>query len=304
MSKMFEALQKAQGEVADTCLPLIEMAASPKPPEGLIAAQEEPGPAPDARPPVGPSSLTEAVAAHGGEADREPEIRCAAIRVEPGSVVLPLGSPRAAEQYRMIRTKISQHPQQPRMLLISSAGPGDGKTTSAINIAGILSLRDDVNVLLIDGDFRRASIAKTMGIPESPGLANVIAGECRLQDAIIRIEQYPNLYVLPAGTGMENPAEMLESSSWRAICTAARESFRYCILDAPPVASVADYDLLQAAVDGVVMIVRPDHTDRSLCIKALDSVPRQKLIGVVVNCAVNWFLWRTNEPYYYGEKAS
>ncbi|MBI1787491.1 MAG: CpsD/CapB family tyrosine-protein kinase [Acidobacteria bacterium] len=293
MSKMFEALKKAQGEVAEVCLPLIEMAASPLPPAEPEAVEPEP--------PM-PQPVMEAKATAPSDVQ---QLRHAAARLQTGSAVLPLdgASSRAAEQYRMIRTKISHHPLQPRTLLISSAGPGDGKTTSAINIAGVLSLRDDVNVLLIDADFRRAMIASSLGIPEEPGLANVIAGECSLQEAIVRVEQYPNLYVLPAGRSKMNPAEMLDSPRWRAICAAARESFRFTVLDAPPVGSVADYDLIQASCDGVIMIVRPDHTDRSMCMKALESIPREKFIGVVVNCAVRWFLWKTQDAYYYAKQA-
>jgi Mrp family chromosome partitioning ATPase len=73
-------------------------------------------------------------------------------------------------------------------------------------------------------------------------------------------------------------------------------------VDAPPVNGVADYDLLQDLCDGVILIVRPDHTDRTLCVKAADAVPKSKLLGAVVNCVEEWFLWKSHE-YYYGPVA-
>src|SRR6185437_2893157 len=99
---------------------------------------------------------------------------------------------------------------------------GDGKTVSAINLAGALSLRDNVNVLLIDGDFRRPNIAATLGLPNSPALADALTGECSLGQAMIRVEQFPNLYVLPAGEVKRNPTELLDSEPWKAACTAVR----------------------------------------------------------------------------------
>jgi Mrp family chromosome partitioning ATPase len=71
------------------------------------------------------------------------------------------------------------------------------------------------------------------------------------------------------------------------------------IVDAPPIAAVADYELIQASCDGVLVIVRPDHTDRTLVNRAFELIPRQKRLGVVLNCAYDWFLWKTHESYYY-----
>src|SRR5262249_37778174 len=82
------------------------------------------------------------------------------VRVPAAAPVLPFDGShrRAAEQYRLVRTKIVQHPGQPRMLVVSSPAPGDGKTVTAVNIAGALALKNDANVLLMDGDLRRSTI--------------------------------------------------------------------------------------------------------------------------------------------------
>jgi Mrp family chromosome partitioning ATPase len=66
-------------------------------------------------------------------------------------------------------------------------------------------------------------------------------------------------------------------------------------------ATVADYELIQAHCDGIVMVVRPDHTNRKLCLKALDTIPKERLVGVLMNCVRDWFLWKTRDYHYYAQ---
>ena len=174
-------------------------------------------------------------------------------RIPASAPLLPFDSTHwhAAEQYRIVRTKIIQHPKQPRTLVVSSAGSGDGKSVTSVNIAGALSLKTEANVLLLDADFRRSAIHLQLGFPQSPGLADIVSGSCGLQDALDRTEQLPNLYVIPAGEAKVNPTELLDSSRWRAICAQFRAHFRYIIIDSPPIAAVADYDLIQAVCDEI-----------------------------------------------------
>ena len=139
-------------------------------------------------------------------------------------------------------------PSQPRIIVISSPGLGDGKSLSAINIAGALSLKTSAKVLLVDADFRRASIHTKIGFPESPGLAEMLGRGCSLEAAVIRCEQFPSLYVLPAGERPANPVELLDSPQWGHLCARLRKEFEYIIIDSPPMEAVADYDLIQAAV--------------------------------------------------------
>jgi capsular exopolysaccharide synthesis family protein len=186
--------------------------------------------------------------------------------------------------------------------MVSSPGSGDGKTVSAVNIAGVLSLRDNANVLLIDGDFRRADVSAALGLPSGPGLSDTLQNSCTLQEAIIRVEQFPNLYVLPAGTSEARSAELLDSEQWRSLCCTVREHFSFVMIDAPPIAAVADYELIQASCDGVIIVVRPDHTDRTLVSKAFELIPEEKRLGVVLNCAYEWFLWKTHQSYYYASR--
>jgi capsular exopolysaccharide synthesis family protein len=283
MSRMFDALRKAKGEAARIGMQMISEA-------GAGQAGGDSG-----------RMSTAAVATESAVATVETQIRTLPIRIQMGSAVLPFdgSDKRASEQYRMVRTRIVQHPNRPRVMVVSSPSPGDGKTISSLNIAGALALRSDVNVLLVDADLRRSNVAAWLSLPESPGLAEVLAGTCALEDAIIRVEQFPNLYLLTSGRPLSNPGELLDSPSWKRVVDSFRENFSYVFVDAPPIGAVADYDLIHAVCDGVVLVVRPDHTDRSLCERALSLVPQEDLIGVVMNCVQDWPLFHSNSYYYY-----
>jgi capsular exopolysaccharide synthesis family protein len=205
---------------------------------------------------------------------------------------------RAAEQYRILRTRIVQHPKKPALIVISSAGSGEGKTVTAVNLAGTLALQSGKSVLLLDADLRRSSAHRCLGIRRVPGLAEVLAGECQLNGALAQSEQLPNFYMLPAGVPSVNPAELFDSPGWPALAEHLRRQFRHVIIDSPPIEAVADYDLITAACDGVVLVVRPDHTERKACMSALKKVAHQ-LLGVVMNDEDEWLLSKRSSAYDY-----
>ncbi|MGH8246584.1 MAG: CpsD/CapB family tyrosine-protein kinase, partial [Gammaproteobacteria bacterium] len=233
------------------------------------------------------------------------QVRTASIRLAVEAPILPFDQrhSKPAEQYRIIRTKIVQHPARPRLLVVTSPGKGDGKTVSAVNLAAALALKSDVNVLLVDADLRRSSIAELLGLPAEPGLADVLASTCGLEDAIVQVEQLPNLYVLPAGRVPSHPTELLDSPIWLAMSDSMRKDFDFVVIDTPPLGAVADYDLIQTAGDGILFVVRQDHTNRTLCLNALQSIPSEKLMGAIVNCCEDWFLLKTHDYAYYAEPA-
>ena len=210
---------------------------------------------------------------------------------------------RTAEQYRMLRTNILLHPARPKIIAISSASPGDGKTVTSINLAGTLALKTDAKVLLVDADLRQCRIATSLGIPASPGLTEVLRDKCSLNEAIVRVDEMPNLSVLPCGEVGGNPAELLDSVQWKRIVDQIRVDFSYVIIDTTPVAAVADFQLVQQASDAVLLVLRPDHTKRSLFHKALATVPKEKLLGTLLNAVPDWFLWGNRDnDYYYAQK--
>jgi len=215
----------------------------------------------------------------------------------------PLLSPkqedrRAAEQYRIIRTKIFHQLPGSSITVICSPGMGDGKTVTAVNLAAALAHKSEDKVLLMDADLRLSKVHECLGIPKTPGLAEVLSGACALEDAILRVEQLPNFYILPAGQAEVNPTELLDCANWRGLLLRLREDFRRTIVDSPPVEAVADYDLIAADCDGVVLVVRPDHTSRPLLASALAKV-KSKLAGVLINDVEDWFLWKRGSSSYH-----
>jgi receptor protein-tyrosine kinase len=231
------------------------------------------------------------------------EIRTLPLTVSAASPLLPFDGTAnyAAEEYKIIRTRLVQHPYRPRLIMVSSAGPADGKTVTAINLAASLSLKNPARVLLIDGDLRRPSVNASLGLPMTPGLTDLLSGECAFEEAVIRAGQFPNLYVLPRGTARSDAVELLDSERWVKLCESARRDFGYVIIDSTPVAAVADYHLLQASCDGVVLVVRPDHTRRKLFFNALDIVRKEKLLGIVMNYVEKWFMFEGHSTGYYSE---
>ena len=230
------------------------------------------------------------------------QIRTRSLQLAARSPIFPFEDhqKRPSEQYRILRTKISQHPKKPHFIVVSSPESGDGKSVTAINTAGAMALKSEGRVLLLDADLRKSAIHAELGLSESPGLADVLAGSCKLEEALVQTMEFPNLYVLSSGTPPLNPAELLDSSQWIALCARLREIFRYVIIDSPPVGAVADYELIEAVCDGVVLVARPDFTNRRLFQHSLDFVPKSKFLGVLMNCVPDWSPARqVGGDYYY-----
>jgi capsular exopolysaccharide synthesis family protein len=294
MSKIFETVTKARGEIPDLIRTFTE-------------ADGESNPQPD-------GSTKSTGGSAGASVSRTetddipsgiPEIRTIGLRVPAPSPLLPFehGHGQPSEQYRILRTKIVQHPRLPQLILISSPASGDGKSTTAINVAAALSLKNDAKVLLLDADFRKPAIHTQLGLPEAPGLTEMLRGSCRIEEVLVRTQEFPNLFVITAGVPPPDPSELLDSTRWQTFCDKLRSLFRYAVIDSPPVGVVADYDLIQATCDSVLLVVRPDHTKRQLYDNALKIVPRSKFLGVVLNCVPDWSLARHggSDYYYYSD---
>jgi capsular exopolysaccharide synthesis family protein len=189
--------------------------------------------------------------------------------------------------------------KKPNLIVVSSPSSGDGKTITSINVAASLSLKENMSVLLVDADLRRPSVAELLGLPSAPGIADVLSGRVNLTSAVVRARELPNLCILPAGDAGQSAAELLHSERWPGIIAQFRSQFNVVIMDATPIAVVADYELLQQIADGVIIVVRPDHTDRKACLSALKSIPKEKFIGVVVNCVKDSWLSKTPDYGYY-----
>lgn len=286
MSKIFDALRGTSSESAEILSAMLESGAS----EPAVRQASSVMPAPPAPP------------APAAEAAAPWRTRVVSLAVPASAPLLPFektGMP-AAEQYRIARTKITHHPRHPKVIVITSPSAGDGKSISSINLAAALGLKADCKVLLVDGDFRRSSIHPLLGLAAAPGLAEVIADHYAFEDAVVQAEQYPNLSILVNGSCPTiNPTELLDSRRWQAFCDMIRARYEYVIIDSPPISMVADFELIQMAADGTILVMRPDHTKRTPALKALEVVPKEKLLGVLLNCVEDWILYK-HEGYGYG----
>jgi len=291
MSRIFDALKQTEN-------PIVRM----------IESEQDGGPVVSGLPPAPPQLFSSLDPLPDQVGDQQVALavhyRTAEIRASAGSPVLPFDDTdrRTAECYRILRTNILHHPAKPKVFSITSAGPGEGKTTSAINIAGALALKENSRVVLVDADLRRGSVAEMLGVDRTPGLAEVLSGQCRVAEAIFRTENLANLFVLPAGESQANPAELLDSAPWRALIRDLREQFEFVVVDTTPVGIVADNQLVQAVCDGTIMVVRPDYTDRRVYTAAMQYVTKGKFLGVLLNCVEDWLMWQTRDYYGYGKK--
>jgi len=202
-----------------------------------------------------------------------------------------------AESYRALRTSLllSSLGAPPKVIMITSALPQEGKTTTSINTAVVLAQKG-VRVLLIDGDLRRPSIHKTLGMGPHSGLSNVLTGSTTLDEAIVRTTLLPNLFVLPAGTPPPNPAELLASSNMRDVLLQLREQYDHIVIDTPPSLSVTDAVVLSPRADAVILVIRSGQTSKQALRRSRDILfqVNAKLVGVLLN-AVDL----TSPDYYY-----
>jgi capsular exopolysaccharide synthesis family protein len=202
-----------------------------------------------------------------------------------------------AESYRALRTSLllSNLGAPPKVIMITSALPQEGKTTTSINTAVVLAQKG-VRVLLIDGDLRRPSIHKTLAMGPHSGLSNVLTGSTTLDDAIVRTSLLPSLFVLPAGTPPPNPAELLASSNMRDLLEQLREQYDHIIIDTPPSLSVTDAVVLSPRADAVILVIRCGQTSKHALRRSRDILLQvnAKLVGVLLN-AVDL----TSPDYYY-----
>jgi capsular exopolysaccharide synthesis family protein len=202
-----------------------------------------------------------------------------------------------AESYRALRTSLllSNLGAPPKVIMVTSALPQEGKTTTSINCAVVLAQKG-VPVLLIDADLRRPSIHKTLGMAPHPGLSNVLTGSTTLEQAITRTAILPNLFVLAAGTPPPNPAELLASSNMRDVLAQLREKYDHIVIDTPPSLSVTDAVVLSPRADAVVLVIRSGQTTKQALRRARDILTQvnAKVVGVLLN-AVDL----SSPDYYY-----
>ena len=207
-------------------------------------------------------------------------------RVEPHLVAI--SQPRSAycEQFRALRTRILQAGErlQMRAFVVTSAGVGEGKTLTALNLGWLLAQTDGVRALVIDSDLRRPCATDYFGIDANLGLSEVLGDQLSLEDAIVRLDP-AGLYLLPGGRPREDVAELLSGPKYTRVLNEARRMFDYIIIDAPPLGIFTDANVLMSRADGAMLVVRAGKTRYSVIDKLLEQIPRERLLGIVLNRA-------------------
>lgn len=191
----------------------------------------------------------------------------------------------AKEAYRTIRANLMFSVARAgcKVLMFTSSIEGEGKTTSAVNVAFSL-VRSNKRVLLMDMDLRRPRIHRLLKFPSAPGLTNYLSG-FNTAEEILHRDVASQLDVICAGTLSPNPAEMVASERVMELLEALRERYDFIILDTPPVNVVSDILPLVKNVDGVVLVVRPNYTARKEVQKSVSQIEfvGGKVLGVILN---------------------
>ena len=204
----------------------------------------------------------------------------------------------AAEAYRALRTSIllSSFGAPPKVILVTSAMPQEGKTTVSANSALVLAQRGS-RVLLVDADLRRPAVGKLFGVRSRGGLSTLISGSDKVEDVVLPCPEVPTLWILPAGPIPPQPAELLGSTVMKDLIAHWRDSFDHIIIDTPPCLSVTDAVLLSPEADRVILVARSGQTTKAALRRACDVLLQvnARVMGVVLN-ALNR---RSGEGYYY-----
>jgi capsular exopolysaccharide synthesis family protein len=203
-----------------------------------------------------------------------------------------------AEAYRMLRTSIllaaAGHP--PKTILMTSSQPGEGKTTTSVNI-GICLSQMGAKVLIIDADMRCPRVHKIFGLNHRRGLSSYLSSDLLLKN-VVQATQIPNLWVLPSGLVPPNSADLLSSEKMHTMLEKLSDYFDHILIDSPPVSSVTDPVLLSRLVDGVVMVIHGGKSSREMVIHTRQELHNvgAKIFGVVLN---NVNMQRDGYDYYY-----
>jgi capsular exopolysaccharide synthesis family protein len=202
-----------------------------------------------------------------------------------------------SEAYRALRTNIqfSTVDDELKVILLTSAQPGEGKSTTAANLAVTYAL-EDKKVLIIDADLRKPTQHHIFSKSNRIGLTNLLAGQYKLSD-IIKDTHISNLSIITAGPVSPSPAELLASNRMNNLLEELKRMFDVILIDSPPTLAVTDAPIIAAKCDGVLLVINAGKVKRDLVRKAkanLDHV-KARILGVVLNNQVK----NSAESYYY-----
>ncbi len=211
-------------------------------------------------------------------------------------------APPALEAYRSFRARLLrlQAKRHFQTVAVSSAAPNEGKTLTTANLALCCAQLPQFPVLIVDGDLRTRGISKLLGHDGAPGLAELLSGTVACEKAVLATD-IPNLHVLPAGDAIKSPPELFSGALWKEFIVWCKQDFKLVLVDCPPVLPLADFDLISAACEALLLVVRERVTDREALQKVLAHVETTKLIGVSLN-SVDRNDHKPYEYYYYASR--
>ena len=193
-------------------------------------------------------------------------------------------NPRSAisEEYRILRTnlKYTSLDNYHRVFQVTSAVPGEGKSTVSINLA--LALAEEAKVVLIDCDMRKPSIHKKLNISREGGLSDILIGKDDIMDVAYKYNK--NLLIITSGNSIENPSEMLGSRAMERMVSRLKNVVDYVIIDAPPVQAVTDPQILSTIADGTIIVVKSGERKSKEVLNTIDLLNKVKgnILGIVL----------------------
>jgi receptor protein-tyrosine kinase len=192
----------------------------------------------------------------------------------------------ASENYRALRTNLFHTliDAPPRVIVVTSPGPEEGKSTTCANL-GVVLAQVDKKVLIMDCDLRKPAIHDIFGLRNTFGMIDIVVGRRSLQET--QQEALPGLNIVSAGSAVPNPTELLESKRVTELLSRLRQEYDYVLLDAPPTRSVSDPVILSAQADGVLLVIDAQHTPKGSLRQAIHSLESvgARVLGTVMNHA-------------------
>jgi len=272
MAKVYDALRRAEAERK-------RRSGEDTPAAARLDWEPEAATPPAPAPVVERESLFKRLAARRARGDVTGDVNKRRIALlQPDSYV--------AEQFRALRGRIDAIAMQRpiRTVAVTSALPGEGKTTSAINLAVVTGLSLDRKVLLIDCDLRRPKVHQSLGVQPRAGLAEVLTGSAGFDEALVRLDGV-NLDILAVRSRPANPSELLGSAHMRELIEQVSDRYDRIILDTPAALGLPDAKVVSDLCDGMVMVVRADSTRQEEVQTVLEILDRQRLLGLLLNGA-------------------
>lgn len=206
-----------------------------------------------------------------------------------------------SEAYRALRTNIqyTHIDRTLRTLLVTSPGPGDGKSTSVANLAIVMAQMGS-KVLLIDADLRRPVLHTVFNLDRRVGLSNVLVGRADIAEAVSPTD-IENLHIMPCGALPPNPSELLGSSAMQRTLEALKQDYEVVLFDSPPVIAVTDAAVLARWVDGVFLVVKAGHTSKEAAFRsyALLNQVKAKVLGTLLNSVKVESMYGSYYYYYH-----